>query len=100
MRFTGFARFGGEFAAVGAAEPRCIGCRPDRVNYEGSALKPRSALPKLARSLSSRLLLLTIVFVMVAEVLIYVPSIARYRLTYLQERIRRPWRWKRHPEAG
>ena len=38
-------------------------------------------------SLSVRLLLQTVAFVMLAEVLIYVPSIARFRLTYLEERI-------------
>jgi len=37
--------------------------------------------------LSARLLLLTIFFVMVSEVLIYAPSIARFRLAYLEERI-------------
>lgn len=37
------------------------------------------------RSLSARLLLLTILFVMLAEVLIFVPSVARYRVTYLQQ---------------
>jgi signal transduction histidine kinase len=40
-----------------------------------------------ANSLSFRLLLLTVFFVMVAEVLIYTPSIARYRLSYLQEKL-------------
>jgi signal transduction histidine kinase len=39
------------------------------------------------RSLSVRLLLLTILFVMLAEVLIYVPSIARYRQEMLRARI-------------
>jgi signal transduction histidine kinase len=39
------------------------------------------------RSLSARLLLLTVAFVMVSEVLIFVPSVARFRLNYLQERI-------------
>ncbi|MBT8001969.1 MAG: HAMP domain-containing histidine kinase, partial [Rhodospirillales bacterium] len=38
-------------------------------------------------SLSARLLILTIFFVMVAEVLIYAPSIARYRKAYLEEHI-------------
>lgn len=37
------------------------------------------------RSLSARLLLLTILFVMIAEVLIFVPSVARYRVSYLQQ---------------
>jgi signal transduction histidine kinase len=39
------------------------------------------------RSLSARLLLLTIIFVMLGEVLIFVPSVARFRLTYLESRI-------------
>ncbi len=37
--------------------------------------------------LSVRLLLLTVVFVMLAEVLIYAPSAGRFRLTYLQDRL-------------
>jgi len=49
----------------------------------GSSLR----LPPLAKSLSAKLLLLTIVFVMLAEVLIYAPSIGRMRLVYLEERI-------------
>lgn len=44
-------------------------------------------MPTLARSLSARLLVLTISFVMLAEVLIYVPSIARFRLSWLEEHI-------------
>lgn len=39
------------------------------------------------RSLSARLLVLTVFFVMVAEFMIYAPSIARFRLDYLQDRI-------------
>ena len=37
--------------------------------------------------LSGKLLLLTVVFVMVAEVLIYVPSIANFRLNWLNDRL-------------
>src|SRR3954466_1403854 len=37
--------------------------------------------------LSGKLLLLTILFVMVAEVLIYVPSIANFRLNWLADRV-------------
>ena len=40
-------------------------------------------------SLSGRFLLLTVLFVMIAEVLIFVPSIARFRLDYLTERMER-----------
>jgi signal transduction histidine kinase len=43
--------------------------------------------PPLRRSLSARLLVLTIIFVLFCEVLIYVPSIARYRHVYLEDRI-------------
>lgn len=38
-------------------------------------------------SLSARLLLLTICFIMIAEIMIYVPSISRFRLVYLQEKL-------------
>ena len=41
----------------------------------------------LLTSLSVRLLVLTVTFVMLAEVLIFVPSIARFRLVYMEERI-------------
>ncbi len=44
-------------------------------------------LPSWARSLSARVLLLTISFVMLAEVLIYVPSLANFRVNWLQEKI-------------
>ncbi len=43
--------------------------------------------PALHRRLSIKLLALTFVFVMVAEVCIFVPSIARFRLDYLNERL-------------
>jgi signal transduction histidine kinase len=39
------------------------------------------------RSLSAKILLLTVACLLIGEVLIYVPSVARFRLTYLQERI-------------
>lgn len=38
-------------------------------------------------SLSARLLVLTVVFVMVAEILIFLPSVARFRFDYMVERI-------------
>jgi signal transduction histidine kinase len=42
---------------------------------------------RVMRSLSGRLLFLTIVFVMLAEVLIFAPSLARFRVDYLRERL-------------
>ena len=41
----------------------------------------------LLRSLSARLLVLTVFFVMVSEVLIFVPSVARFRMTYFENRL-------------
>ncbi|MEO1551741.1 MAG: HAMP domain-containing sensor histidine kinase [Pseudomonadota bacterium] len=42
---------------------------------------------RFIHSLSGRFLILTVIFVMIAEVLIFVPSIARFRVDYLQERL-------------
>jgi signal transduction histidine kinase len=39
------------------------------------------------QSLSARLLVLTIFFVMLGEVLIFVPSVARFRMTYFENRL-------------
>jgi len=47
----------------------------------------RSLLPPLVHSLSARLLVLTVLFVMLVEVFVYAPSIARYRKVWLDERI-------------
>jgi signal transduction histidine kinase len=44
-------------------------------------------LPGFGRGLSARVLALTILFVMLSEVLIYAPSIARFRLTWLEEKL-------------
>src|ERR1700754_1971957 len=43
--------------------------------------------PRLCWGLSGKLLVLTILFVMIAEVLIYVPSIANFRLNWLNDRL-------------
>src|SRR5262245_46235189 len=52
---------------------------------------PIEAQPRPARKwrvgLSGKLLLLTILFVMVAEILIYVPSVANFRLNWLNDRL-------------
>lgn len=47
--------------------------------------RPRRAF--MPWSLSNKLLLLTLLFVMVAEVLIYIPSIANFRNVWLQEKL-------------
>src|SRR5215471_14814627 len=44
-------------------------------------------LAMFVRSLSARLLVLTIFFVMLSEVLIFVPSVARFRMTWLDNHI-------------
>src|SRR5438552_14782853 len=50
------------------------------VENSRKALSPRLGL-------SGKLLVLTILFVMIAEVLIYVPSIANFRLNWLKDRL-------------
>ena len=47
----------------------------------------RVGLPAFAKSLSARLLILTIGFVMIAEVLIFAPSVGRYRLDFFEEKL-------------
>jgi signal transduction histidine kinase len=46
----------------------------------------RPHMPSLLRSLSARLLALTVLFVMLSEVLIFAPSAGNFRLNYLLER--------------
>lgn len=59
---------------------------PERTAGSGGD-SPEPARPRLARGLSARLLLLTIVFVMLGEVVIYVPSISNFRINWLRERL-------------
>lgn len=63
--------------------------RVEATDGPGSTATPsRTMIPNpFTRSLSARLLVLTITFVMLAEVLIFAPSIARFRLDYLRERL-------------
>lgn len=42
---------------------------------------------RFVNSLTGRILTLTVIFVMLAEVLIFLPSVARFRVDYLQERL-------------
>ena len=48
--------------------------------------EPRSS-PKRHPGLSAKLLLLTILFVMLAEVLVFVPSVSNFRRQWLEERL-------------
>src|SRR5690606_25428032 len=41
----------------------------------------------LSRGLSTKLLVLTVLFITLAEVLIFLPSLANFRLSWLQERL-------------
>ena len=60
-------------------------------DVETSRKSELAAVPQAARrirvGLSGKLLLLTILFVMLAEVLIYVPSVANFRLNWLNDRL-------------
>src|SRR3981081_222156 len=52
----------------------------------GAAQQPKAELPRRL-GLSGKLLLLTIPLVMIAEVLIYVPAIANFRINRLYDRL-------------
>src|ERR671935_29474 len=52
---------------------------------EDTAARPELRTPRWG--LSGKLLVLTILFVMIAEVLIYVPSMANFRLNWLKDRL-------------
>ncbi|TIU62444.1 MAG: sensor histidine kinase, partial [Mesorhizobium sp.] len=52
----------------------------------GAAITAARTVP-LSRGLSTKLLLLTIVFVLLAEILIFLPWIASYRVSWLKERL-------------
>ncbi|MGF1561503.1 MAG: sensor histidine kinase [Geminicoccaceae bacterium] len=60
---------------------------PPADGYLSSAMASRTRNPRAHRGLSARLLLWTIIFVLLGEVLIYVPSIARFRRVYLEETV-------------
>lgn len=47
----------------------------------------RSPRPRFLTGMSGRLLALTVCFVMLAEVLVYLPSVARFRKIYLEDQI-------------
>ena len=55
------------------------------VAIPGSLPPPAACRPRVG--LSGKLLVLTVLFVMLAEVLIYVPSIANFRLNWLNDRL-------------
>jgi signal transduction histidine kinase len=54
---------------------------------EASSAAPGKRRGFMPWSLSDKLLLLTVIFVMVAEILIYIPSIANFRNVWLQEKL-------------
>lgn len=53
----------------------------------GQAERPEPRAVPVTRGLSTKLLVLTVLFVMVAEVLIFLPSIANFRLQWLEEKL-------------
>lgn len=64
---------------------------PVKESAPQSAAPEKSTAPRVLleprRSLSSKLLLLTILFVMIAEVVIFLPSVANFRITWLEQRL-------------
>ena len=80
-RATGEAHRRGEYHASGQANNQMAasGQQPDP-----TVTRPQ---PGLRFGLSGKLLLLTTLFVMIAEILIYVPSIANFRMNRLNDRL-------------
>src|SRR5919206_3941113 len=76
---------------MGAAQHRAH--PPSRMNATAGRISMGSSPPDASRSrefrlgLSGKLLLLTLLFVMMAEVMIYVPSVANFRLNWLNDRL-------------
>jgi signal transduction histidine kinase len=55
---------------------------------DGSAIRDDAAASvPLSRGLSLKLLVLTVLFVLIAEVLIFLPSVANFRLTWMQQKL-------------
>lgn len=54
---------------------------------ETSEFRPRVDRPSVFTGLSARLVVLTVVFVMLAEFLIWAPSVSRFRKSYMEESI-------------
>ena len=61
----------------------------DEVSREPAihAMPDLRALTRMRPGLSAKLLVLTIAFVMLAEVLIFIPSVANFRRTWLMNRV-------------
>ena len=59
----------------------------DTTPADGAARDETATTVPLTRGLSTKLLVLTILFVMMAEVLIFLPSIANFKLRWLEERL-------------
>jgi signal transduction histidine kinase len=63
------------------------GAAEDQVQAAGDSTSPHSTARRLGFGLSAKLLWLTIAFVMLAEVFIFVPSVANFRRNWLMERL-------------
>lgn len=62
--------------------------KPETVAPEGNGARARVPPPRGRRlGLSGKLLLLTVGFVMIAEILVFVPSVANFRKNWLKERL-------------
>src|ERR1043165_1899560 len=59
---------------------------PSAMNNDTAAAEASPTRPSQF-GLSGKLLVLTILFIMLAEVLIYVPSVANFRLNWLKDRL-------------
>ncbi|MEH3116490.1 MAG: HAMP domain-containing sensor histidine kinase [Methylorubrum populi] len=68
-------------------EPAAIATLPWHSAAPAATAEVRRARPLARLGLSGRLFLLTVAFVVLAEILIYVPAVATYRLSRLSDRV-------------
>ncbi len=59
---------------------------PDKTMVNPDSTPAHAPIPWLKR-LSTKMLILTVISVLVAEVLIFIPSVANFRLRWLEERL-------------
>lgn len=60
---------------------------PQKIDHRQETQARGGETVPLARGLSTKLLVLTVLFIMLAEMLIFLPSLANFRLSWLEERL-------------
>lgn len=81
------ARDSNEMPVASSAEPRLATAQPDHAITSDPLVGMLKRAPSLLKGLQPRLLIMTAAFVMLAELLIFVPTLAAFRVNWLDERL-------------